>query len=384
MNESPKLQLSNEPVPGHRQPTAWLEMIDDLSHRLSLTIEPSEICWVAVRMIAEALEVEKGLVLLSNEPRQELVGQTPAYGLDPPAVQFIRLSVKEGTIMRSLWERGEPWVIQDLASDPRFEEYRSWSQSLSIHSALAFALQAGQRRRGALMVANKRSGERFNQNDVALFRVLTDQTSIALNHAEILNTQRREARRGKTLAQTASLLHATLDQQEVMKIAAIMMVGAVGGDRCHLFLVQDLAPTPALSVARDGGQQWKISETVDDDRARWLREQWESFDHDRVTIIEDVFLSPIVPSTWTTQFGIKTLVLTPLRAKKALVGYMMMEFDQEIRHFENGEMAFIEAIADQSALALHNAQAHSAMRKELEPLTASAMTYPPLVEGAGA
>jgi PAS domain S-box-containing protein len=371
--------LSNQPA------MVWLETIASLSQRLCLLREPSEICRVATKMMAEAFQVEKCVVLFYAQARQELVGQPSAYGLEPAAATRIRLSVKEGAATRSLWMRDEPWISDDLAADPRFKEYQDWSQSLDLHTVMACALRVGQRQLGAILGADKRSGERFNQVDAALLRILADQVGIALNNAETLNAQARAARRSQTLAQIAHLLHAALDPREVAKIAASMMLGAVGADRCHLFLMQESEPAPVLSVAKvEAGQQWKISDIVDDERARWFREQWPALDRDQATVIEDAFLSPLIPSAWTTQLGIKTLVLAPMHAKEALVGCMMIEYGGEVRHWINGEVAFIESIANQSALALNNARAYQAMRGELEPLRVSATTYPPLVEGAGA
>jgi PAS domain S-box-containing protein len=347
--------------------------------------EPDEIYQVAAQMVADALEMEKGVVLLYDEARQQLVGQAPAYGLDAAAAQQIRLSVKEGTVTRSLWEREEPWAVYDFISDPRFEEYRSWSQPLGIHALLVGALRVGQRPVGAILLANKRSGERFTRDDVARLRALADQISAAWHHAQTIAAQALEVRRSRTLTQITSLLHATLDEREVLRRAASLMVGAVGADRCTLFLIVESEPTPVLSVARvEAGQPWHISETVDDERARWFREHWRAFAPDRATILEDVFYSPLVPSAWTTQWGIKTLVLAPLQAQEVLWGYMMIEYGKEVRHFEQEEVTFMENVVHQSALALSNARFHSAMQRELTPLRASAATYSPLVEGAGA
>lgn len=385
MSHSSKTQLSNGPLHDPQSQPMWLDIVAGLARRLSLATEPDEIYSVATQMVADAVEVEQCVVLLYDEAQQQLIGQSPAYGLDAAAVQRVRLSVTEGTVTRSLWEREEPWAVYDFVSDPRFAEYRRWSQPLGIHMLLARALRVGQQPVGAILLANKRSGERFTRDDVALLHGLADQISLALHNARTITAQALELRRSRTLAQITSLLHATLDDREVLKLAASLMVGAVGADRCSLFLIVESEATPVLSVARvEAGQPWQISETVDDERARWFREHWRAFQPDRATIIEDVFYSPLVPSAWTTQWGIKTLVLAPLPAKEELWGYMMMEYSQEIRHFEPEEVTFIEQVAQQSALALSNARAHSAMQRELTPLRASAMTYTPLVEGAGA
>jgi PAS domain S-box-containing protein len=188
------------------------------------------------------------------------------------------------------------------------------------------------------------------------------------------------------LAQIAGLLHATLNHREVMRVAASMMLGAAGADRCHLFVMSGKEPMPALSVMRTeaGSRSWRVLDSVDNERARWFREQWHLFEHDQITIIEDTFFSPLIPSSWTTQLRIKSLILVPLQAKGTLIGFMMIEDVEDIRQIINGELAFIEAVASHSAMALLNAQQYQSLQQELEPLQAKTMTYVPLVEGTGA
>ncbi len=383
MNSSSGTQPSNGTAHGPRQQVQWLETVAGLARRLSLTTEPGEIIRTSTKMISEAFDIEICAVLRYDEARQELICQTPAVGVEPVSADLIRFSVKEGTFMRSCWDRGEPWIVDDLAADPRFEQYRSWSQPLGLHSLLLGPLRVGQARMGALLWANKRSGGRFNQTDVFWIRMLADQISIALNHAQALNAQMREAKRGVTLAQIVGVLHATLDPREVMKAAASMILGAAGADRCHLFLKSDDEFIPALSVLRANGQPWKVGD-VDGERVRWFREQWPMLDHDRITVIEDVYFSPLIPSTWTTQLGIKSLILVPLWAKEELVGCMMLEDLESARHVDASEVSFIEAVAAHCALALRNARLHASIQDQLLPLQESAITYPPLVKGAGA
>ncbi|MCS6803952.1 MAG: ATP-binding protein [Acidobacteriota bacterium] len=386
MNNSSATQQSNGSTQGSRQQTLWLETVAGLARRLSLTTEQVEIIRTATKMVGEAFDIEKCVILRYDEPRQMLLGQAPAYGLDPMAVDAIQFSVKEGTLLRALWERGEPCIVDDMATDPRFEKYRDMAQTVGLQTLLMGALRVGPTRLGALLWANKRSGERFNQTDKQWFRVLADQISIGLHHAEVVSAQAREIKRKSTLAEIAGLLHTTLNRREVMRMATSMMVGAAGADRGHLFLIAEKEPVPALSVARTetGTPRWRVSDTVDAERARWFHEHWHLFDRDQITIIEDTFYSPLIPSSWTTQLRIKSLLLVPLLAKGMLIGFIMLEDVDDIRQIINGELAFLEAVAHHSAMALVNAEQYQSLQQELEPLRANTMTYVPLAQGSGA
>lgn len=386
MNNSSATQPSNGSTQGSRQQTLWLETVAGLARRLSLTTEPVEIIRTATKMVGEAFDVEKCAVLRYDETRQMLSCQAPAFGLDPMAIDAIQFSVKEGTLLRSLWERGEPWIVDDMATDPRFEKYRDLAQATGLHTLLMGTLRVGPTRLGALLCANKRFGERFNQTDKQWFRVLADQISIGLHHAEVFNAQAREVKRKSTLAEIAGLLHATLDHREVMRVAISMMVGAAGADRGHLFLISDKEPMPALSVAQmeTGSPRWRVFDTVDAERARWFHEHWHLFERDQITVIEDTFFSPLIPSSWTTQLRIKSLLLVPLLAKGTLIGFMMLEDVNDMRQIINGELAFLEAVAQHSAMALLNARQYQLLQQELEPLQANTRTYVPLAQGSGA
>lgn len=67
--------------------------------------------------------------------------------------------------------------------------------------------------------------------------------------------------------------------------------------------------------------------------------------------------------------GIFSVLVAPLTAGGRAVGVLRV-YAGEVRHFDNAEMRFLEAMARLSGLALENARLHEALRSDFEMLVA--------------
>lgn len=67
--------------------------------------------------------------------------------------------------------------------------------------------------------------------------------------------------------------------------------------------------------------------------------------------------------------GIKSVLVVPLRAGKKVIGVMRV-YTKEIRPFSKGEIRFLEAVANLSAIALDNAQMHQSLRTSYDLMKA--------------
>ncbi|GEM_PF-5783443 len=385
MTYSPEMHAGNGLSPQDREKMAWVETLAHLSRRLGLATDLTEIFQMATTLIAEAFQVEKCAVFLYEETHQELVGQAPAFGIDQATIEQIRCSLKEGSPGRLIWDREKPLIIADSTTDPRLASWRALSQSLRLRSVLICPLWVEHWHVGIVVLANKRSGRPFSETEATLLRALADQVTIALVNVRTRHAQAREARRGHTLAQMASLLHATLDPRDVVRAAASLVLMAADADRCHVFVRPrtEGSPLPVLSASR-GGEEGKVqtSESVPSEVIRWFKTHWESLASDRSTIIEEALLSPLIPSSWITNFHLQTMAIVPMSARDEVWGYMLIEYCRTARHLDEGEIRFIEGIARQSGLAFRNAHLYREVLDELNPLRQSLERYAPLIEGA--
>lgn len=384
MTYSPEMHAGNGISPQDQEKMVWVETLAHLSRRLCLATGLTEIFQLATTLIAEAFQVEKCAVFLYDEARHELVGRAPAFGVDRATIEQIRCSLDEGAPGRLIWEHDKPLVIADPATDPRLANWRALGRSLGLRSLLICPLWVDHWHVGIVVLANKRSSRPFSAAEATFLRALADQVTIALVNARIQHAQAQEAKRGHTLAQMASLLHATLDPRDVVRAAASMVLMAAGADRCHIFVIPgaEASPLPVLSASRTEEGTIQASEGVPGEIIRWFKTHWESLTIDRSTIIEEALLSPLIPSSWITRFHLQTLAVVPMSARDEVWGYMLIEYCRAVRRFDEGEIRFIESIARQSGLAFRNAHLYREVLDELNPLRQSIERYAPLIEGA--
>ncbi|MDX1650200.1 MAG: GAF domain-containing protein, partial [Myxococcota bacterium] len=137
--------------------------------------DPETLRAAAVDAAAELLGAGKtSLVLLDEEAGEGRVAACHGRKESPDELGPVRLG--EGVAGAAL-ARGEPLLVRDLASDPRFGERRASGRYESGSFVLA-PLQAATRTLGVLCATDRSGGEPFEEEDLALLRILATQLAL--------------------------------------------------------------------------------------------------------------------------------------------------------------------------------------------------------------
>ena len=153
------------------------------------------------RHSAELLRAEKGLVLLYDPKRHEMVAQAPGHGFTPAQIEGLRYSVDEARTRWNFAING-PLVSADPAHDPRLVP--GLAEGLGLRNLLAVSLTRGPQVAGVVAVADRTAPPPFRDEDVVLLQALGAQASVAVEnfrlHQELLgaNAQLQEVDRLKS------------------------------------------------------------------------------------------------------------------------------------------------------------------------------------------
>jgi DNA-binding response OmpR family regulator len=123
----------------------------------------------AVEAVARLLDASKASVLLRDEQDGDL-RVAAAFGRKVPTAEMDAVALGQGMAGLAV-AHGEPLVVADVASDPRFGGRAS--DRYDSGSFVVMPLGAGPERYGALCVTDPRRGEPFGEEDVALLRLLS-------------------------------------------------------------------------------------------------------------------------------------------------------------------------------------------------------------------
>jgi signal transduction histidine kinase len=162
---------------------ARYERIVEIGQQLNSMLDHVSLLRRIIAAATELTETESASILLidpvTGELRFELVGTLNSSDVESIVVPM------EGSIAGWVVSHGEPRVIEDVRQDSNF--YSNVDDQLKFHTRnlLAVPMRAHNRVIGALEAVNKRTGERFNDDDVKTLSMLATQAAIAIENARL-------------------------------------------------------------------------------------------------------------------------------------------------------------------------------------------------------
>ncbi len=143
------------------------------------------------RQSAEILKAEKGLVLLYDTERRQMVAQPPGFGLDPERVARLRYPVDGEARARWNFRKNGPLISNKPQADTRLLPDVAAELELR-HSVLVAPLTQSSQVQGLLLVADRIGGGTFGDEDVDLLLTVSVQASVAVEnlrlHEEVKRT----------------------------------------------------------------------------------------------------------------------------------------------------------------------------------------------------
>jgi signal transduction histidine kinase len=138
------------------------------------------------RVSAEVLRAEKGVILLYDKERRQMVGQSPAYGIRQDEVAKIQYPVDGDARSRWNFRKNGPLLSNNAPADSRF--LPEAILTLGIRKSVIVApLSHGSELQGLLLLADRAQGP-FTDEDLNLVLSLAAQASVALENIRLHET----------------------------------------------------------------------------------------------------------------------------------------------------------------------------------------------------
>jgi DNA-binding response OmpR family regulator len=135
-----------------------------------------------IDLVADLLEVEVVSLMLVEE-REGILRIAQAKGLEPAVVEKGYCRVGEGLSGR-VAKSGEPLLILDLSKDPAFAKYERHF-GYRTNSLMCVPVKVNGKTVGVLNANSKRTGEPFDEQDLALFLTFSYLVSLSLATAQL-------------------------------------------------------------------------------------------------------------------------------------------------------------------------------------------------------
>ncbi|HSD27976.1 MAG TPA: ATP-binding protein [Vicinamibacteria bacterium] len=135
------------------------------------------------RHSAEMLKAERGLVLLYDAERRQLVGQPPGFGLTAEEVQRVRYKVDGEADSRWNFRKNGPLLSNKAQADTRL--LPDLVADLKLQSLMVAPITRGPQILGLLAVADRTGRAPFSDEDLNLLLALAGQATIAVENLRL-------------------------------------------------------------------------------------------------------------------------------------------------------------------------------------------------------
>ena len=169
---------------------AALTVLQDVARNLTSELDLNKLLRKILHSAVTVLKASAGSLLLWDEATNELVFVVTDGGAGE-ALEGQRMSADRG-IAGWVFTHRQPDIVHDVRSDERF--YRTIDESLGYRTSSLITVPMITKGQGigVLQVLNKKSGERFDQNDRDILYALAGQAAIAIMNARLYQEVRDE------------------------------------------------------------------------------------------------------------------------------------------------------------------------------------------------
>lgn len=159
------------------------QALAESSVRLNSLLNLPELLGAIIESVTALLDAETSSLLLLDEETNELTFEV-ATGEPGAALREMRVPADRG-IAGWVLEHGEPAIVADVATDPRFYGQIDRSSGFQTRSMLAVPLAIRDRPIGVVEIINKRGEGGFTARDQELATAFAAQSAVAIDNARL-------------------------------------------------------------------------------------------------------------------------------------------------------------------------------------------------------
>jgi GAF domain-containing protein len=283
-----------------------------------------------------------------------------------------RLSLADYPTLEEIIETQETLVVRDVNTDEHLSErereflLKFRSQGVVINPLVARGRVIG------LISIEYRTAYDFNERELAMYRTLCNQTTIAIENARQIHRSETALAETQLLYRAGRVLAGAADLREVLEEALVEFLYSLGLDRGGITLLTPDGKQGELVVYVDDSQvqdieglKFPIVEGIPYQDILLSGQPFSSFDVTNDPRLKD-FLS------FSQEKLPKSLLEAPLIIQGETVGWIGADAVDEHRMFSQREVDLARAMADQIAIAIQNRRLLEQTRRRAEQLKAVA------------
>ncbi|NDJ85054.1 MAG: SpoIIE family protein phosphatase [Chloroflexi bacterium] len=189
-----------------------------------------------VDKLIEVVNADRGTLYLVDADRRELVSKILQD--DTGRLREIRLQIGEG-IAGYVAETGETVNIVSAEDNPHFAQNFDRESGYQTESMICTPMRNAQGDIiGVVQLLNKRDGV-FTRRDEILLTVLASQAAIAIENAQLIESEKEKRHIADTLREVSSIINSALDLERVLELILQEVERVLPFDTASILLIED-------------------------------------------------------------------------------------------------------------------------------------------------
>jgi PAS domain S-box-containing protein len=249
-------------------------------------------------------------------------------------------------------KRNQPYVVHDAEQMHEFPTAAErWLASSGVRSCVGLPLISSDQLLGVLTLRSA-TPNAFSSRSIEITQEVASQLAIALENARLLDVERQRNAELTALHQASLQLTGSMDVQTVLDTVLDHAISLANADDAHIFLYDGEKLTFGSAYWDNKRQTGPYAEPREDGLTYAVARTGHR------QLITDVNQHPLY-DTW--QWG-GAIVGLPLKFGGAVKGVMSLAFVSP-RTFDEHIIRALELLADQAAIAVHNAQLYQQIQR---------------------
>lgn len=213
---------------------AKLTALLEVSKKISDTIQLNELLGRMIEITTEAINADRGTLFLNDKESNELFSRI----LQGEEVNEIRFPNSAG-IAGAVFTSGEPIIINDAYSDPRFNPEVDKKTGYRTNNILCAPIRTRNNETiGVIQLLNKKN-EDFHDEDLTLLEAITSQASAALQNAQLFEEVQKAKEEESQLLEITSAISSELQLQPLLAKIIETTTDMLDADRATLFIYDE-------------------------------------------------------------------------------------------------------------------------------------------------
>lgn len=332
------------------------EAINIISAAMSSSLDLQGLLDLALEKALEITGRDVGYIRLKDRVSGE-VSRRAYRGISEEFAKMLQMTPMGKT--DQVFQSGRSMVV----TDPEGSQLKDSTLREGLRSIVWIPLKASGKVVGVLNVCT-RLPIPFSPDEIRLLETIGNVIGNAIENARLFGEIRRNLERTQTLRDIDIAISSTLDLKGVMNVL--------------LEKIEGFFPNSASAVRLFGEKSDDLepvaSRNIDEEKWRSLRYSGgvRSSLRERVPlIVEDVYSAPETRfPEFYREHGLCSFIRLPLVVRDKLVGALVL-YLREKHQFRNDEVEFLSMLAQQAAIAIHNAQLFEQTTKQAIELAAT-------------